>query len=50
MNGFLFDENLPRQIRFHPSLPLTHVESLGIGLSDAVVWDQARTQSLAIVS
>ena len=29
MNGFLFDENLPANIRFTPAFPVVHVSVLG---------------------
>lgn len=50
MKGFLFDENLPRRIRFTPSLPVTHVEALGASPQDAAVWEYAKAEFLAIVS
>ena len=50
MKGYLFDENLPRRIRFAPSLPLTHVDVLGNSPQDGAVWDYARSGDLAIVS
>jgi hypothetical protein len=34
MKGFLFDENLPVNIQFSPSLPLKHVTDLGGSLSE----------------
>lgn len=50
MKGFVFDENLPRRIRFAPSLPIVHVEALGFSPPDIAVWEYAKTGSLAIVS
>jgi predicted nuclease of predicted toxin-antitoxin system len=50
VKGFLFDENLPRRIRFTPSLPVSHVAALGGSPQDAAVWEYARAGSLAIVS
>ena len=50
MKGFLFDENLPRRIRFAPSLPIIHVETLGVSPQDGAVWNYAKTESLAVVS
>ena len=38
MKGFLFDENLPVNIQFLPSLPLEHVTDLGKSPSDTEVW------------
>ena len=50
MKGFLFDENLPRHIRFTPSQPVTHVETLGVSPEDAAVWEYARLGELVIVT
>ena len=50
MTGFLFDENLPRRIRFTPSLPMSHTDALGASPPDAAVWEHARSNSLVIVS
>lgn len=50
MKGFLFDENLPRRIRFAPSLPIIHVEAIGVSPQHGAVWDYAKTAFLAIVS
>ncbi len=50
MKGFLFDENLPRRLAFTPSLPVTHVESLGNSPDDAAVWCHALAGELVIVS
>ena len=50
MKGFLFDENLPRHIRFTPSLPVAHVETLGASPEDATVWQFARKGELVIVT
>ena len=50
MKGFLFDENLPRRIRFAPSLPIIHVEAIGVSPQDGAVWEYAKTGFLAIVS
>ena len=50
MKGFLFDENLPRRIRFTPFLPIIHVEAISVSPQDGAVWDYARTEFLAIVS
>jgi predicted nuclease of predicted toxin-antitoxin system len=50
VNGFLFDENLPKRIRFTPSAPVFHVEPIGASPSDAAVWTHAQTQALVIVS
>jgi len=50
VKGFLFDENLPQQITFTPSLPVTHVETLGESPNDSVVWRHARAEELVIVT
>ena len=50
MKGFIFDENLPRKIRFTPSRPVEHVEMLGSSPEDADVWDYARQHELIIVT
>lgn len=50
MKGFLFDENLPQRIRFTPSQPVVHVETLGASLEDAAVWEFARQGELVIVT
>lgn len=50
MTGFLFDENLPRQIRFTPFLPVAHVAVLGPSPQDVAVWEYARDKALVIVS
>ena len=50
MTGFLFDENLPRKLRFTPSLPVTHARVLGKNPSDTDLWHFAETKSLTIVT
>lgn len=50
MKGFLFDENLPRRIRFAPSQPVTHVEALGASPEGAAVWEFARQGEMVIVT
>ncbi len=50
MNGFLFDENLPRRMRFTPSRPVKHVEALGTSPEDATIWEYARQGGLVIVT
>lgn len=50
MKGFLFDENLPQNITFSPSLPVTHARTMGVSLSDSALWQHARDHELAIVS
>ncbi|WP_399212839.1 MULTISPECIES: DUF5615 family PIN-like protein [unclassified Synechococcus] len=41
---------MPRQLRFQPSLPFTHVGELGRGMSDGEIWEYARLQELVIVT
>ena len=50
VNGFLFDENLPRRLVFAPSLPVVHVASLGANPTDSQLWEHARSNSLVIVT
>lgn len=50
MNGFLFDENLPRRLTFSPSLPVIASASLGVSPSDTALWTQGRDHSLVIVT
>ena len=50
MKGFLFDENLPRQILFKPSLPVTHATSINSNPTDTEVSDHAKAQGLVIVT
>lgn len=50
MKGFLFDENLPAQIQFEPSFPITHVAILGKSPSDSQIWKYAEQNDLAIVT
>lgn len=50
MNGFLFDENLPRRLTFTPGGPITHATDLGSTRSDSQIWEHARIHQLVIVS
>ena len=50
MNGFLFDENLPRRLRFTPSRPVTWATTLGPSATDDLVWQVARDDGLAVVT
>ncbi|MBC7783389.1 MAG: DUF5615 family PIN-like protein [Burkholderiales bacterium] len=50
MNGFLLDENLPRNLTFTPSQPVIHSGSLGISPSDAMLWKHALENRLVIIS
>lgn len=42
MNGFLFDENIPRQITLSASLPISHATDLGKSISDSDIWSYAK--------
>lgn len=50
MNGYLLDENLPINIEFSPSLPVTHVTSLGSSPTDTEIWEYAKLSDLVIVT
>lgn len=50
MKGFIFDENLPTDVKFTPSLPVTHVTDLGDSLSDREIWEYAKENELIIVT
>lgn len=50
VSGFLFDENLPRNIQFRPSKPVIHSTSLGVSPTDEWMWDHARAHRLVIVT
>lgn len=50
MTGFLFDENIPRNITFAPQMPVFHVRDLGQSISDTTIWRHARENKLVIVS
>jgi predicted nuclease of predicted toxin-antitoxin system len=50
MRGFLFDQNLPRRIRFKPSFPIEHVTVLGKEPSDHQIWEYARDKDFVIVT
>ena len=50
MNGFLFDENLPANLRFTPALPVIHVSVLGESPSDTQIWQYAKQNDLVIVT
>ena len=50
MNGFLFDENLPVNIRFTPTFPVIHVSVLGKSPSDTQIWQFAKQNDLTIVT
>ena len=50
MRGFLFDENLPINITFSPSLPIYHVTEIGESLFDTEIWQYAKVNDLVIVT
>jgi len=50
VKGFLFDENLPLNLQFTPSLPVIHVTNLGNSLSDSEIWQYAIANDLVIVT
>ena len=50
MKGFLLDENLPRKIRFVPSLPVKHTDGLGTSLPDSEIWEWAGRGEFVIVT
>lgn len=50
MKGYLFDENLPVQLRFSPKLPIVPASKIGRNPSDSQIWEFARSHDLVIVS
>ena len=50
MTGFLFDEQLPRKIRFTPSFPVIHSTTIGKSPSDTVIFKYAEEHDLTIVT
>ena len=50
MKAFLFDENIPRRIRFKPTLPVLHSGDFGNSCTDTFLWDTARANSYIIVT
>jgi predicted nuclease of predicted toxin-antitoxin system len=50
VKGFFLDENLPYRLRFEPSLPFSHSNSLGTQPTDAEIWEHARNNHLVIVT
>ncbi len=50
MKGFDLDENIPRNVTFAASLPVSHVRDQGASMSDTAIWDHARHNELVIVS
>lgn len=50
MKGYLFDENLPRNLVFTPSLPVTHALDYGSNPMDSQLWHCAKEGELVLVS
>jgi predicted nuclease of predicted toxin-antitoxin system len=50
VNGFLLDENLPRNLRFILPLPCQHSTDLGRSPSDSDIWNHAKANGLVIIS
>jgi predicted nuclease of predicted toxin-antitoxin system len=50
MKGWLFDENLPVQLRFSPKLPTVPASKVGRNPSDSQIWEFARSHDLVILS
>ena len=48
MKGYLIDENLPAVLEFGPST--VHVATLGQRLTDAEIWNYAKSHGLVIVT
>jgi len=50
MKGYLFDENLPKRLRFSPKLPIVSASKIGKQPTDSQIWEFARKHDLVIVS
>ena len=50
MKGFLLDENLPGQLTFVPSLPVSHALDLCGNPTDSELWLHAKSRQLVIVT
>ena len=50
MKGYLLDENLPGNLTFIPSLPVSHALDLGVHLTDSELWLHAKSRHLVIVT
>lgn len=48
MNGYLIDENLPKDI--WAGISAIHVTDLGVRKTDTEIWDHAKAQGLVIVT
>ena len=46
----LFDENLPINIEFVPTLPVVHVTDLKLSPTDTEIWQYAKQNDLIIVT
>jgi predicted nuclease of predicted toxin-antitoxin system len=50
MKGYLFDENLPKRLRFSPKLPIVSTSKIGKQPTDSQIWEFARKHHWVIVS
>lgn len=50
MNGYLLDENLPGDLEFSPSLPVSHALDLGPNPTDSELWSFAKEGRFVIVT
>jgi predicted nuclease of predicted toxin-antitoxin system len=50
MKGYLFDGNVPAQLRFSPRLPIFLLSKVDRNPSDTQIWEFARKHDLVIVS
>lgn len=50
MNGYLLDENLPGDLEFSPSLPVSHALDLGPNPTDSELWSFAKERRFVIVT
>ncbi len=50
MKGYLLDENLPRQLMFTPSLPVSHAVDYGNNPTDNELWQCAKLGNLVLVT
>ncbi|MBF0235488.1 MAG: DUF5615 family PIN-like protein [Desulfamplus sp.] len=50
MNGYLFDENLPKNIEISTTYAIIHVTDLGNSLTDSQIWEYSKQNNLVIVT
>ena len=50
INGYLLDENLPSKLPFSLEGIIVHANELGISVSDQVIWNYCKENSLAIIT